>query len=95
MFETGETHAVTTLITEGKSGNIILGGFDNGVIKLFDLRSHRKTAVVKIDGDQPGAHDVMGGTGVKKLGVFLGESRTITAAWLVRIGAHGQCVGSD
>jgi regulator-associated protein of mTOR len=71
---------VTTLVTEPVSGNIIFGGTADGMVKLYDLRQARKDAVLSWHG----AHSAEPGIDTKRsiirIGVVLGESRTITSA---------------
>jgi regulator-associated protein of mTOR len=74
---------VTTLVTEPKSGNLMIAGLANGKVKLFDLRQSKGTCVLQYQGD--GGDTSMGECrdvkGVRKIGIFLGESRHITSAW--------------
>lgn len=73
---------MTTLITEPKSGNLLIAGFANGIVKLFDLRRSTATAVLQYQGDKEVEGMVRGSAvkGIKKVGIFLGESRHITSA---------------
>ena len=86
VLNTDSSAALTTLITEPVSGNIILGGFADGKVKLWDLRQSRKLPLMTWAADVPSKEEIakMGGRGAKgvlKLGVVLGESKHITAAW--------------
>lgn len=86
VLSTNSSEALTTLITEPVSGNIILGGFVDGTVKLWDLRQSRKSPLMTWSADMPDNDEIakMGGRGVKgvlKLGVVLGESKHITSAW--------------
>jgi hypothetical protein len=81
VFDTQEDYAITSLITEPKSGNLLIGAFDNSVVKIFDLRQHNKTACLRLMGDAVSPADRAVGAGIKKLGVYLGESHNITSAW--------------
>lgn len=72
---------MTTLITEPKSGNLLIAGLANGKIKMFDIRQSRATCVLQYQADMSGIAHTHGIRGIKKLGVFLGESRHITSAW--------------
>jgi hypothetical protein len=84
VFDTQEDYALTSLITEPKSGNLLISAFDNSVVKIFDLRQPTKTACLSMMGDTPkGKHKAGALQGVKKLGVYLGESHHITSAWYV------------
>jgi regulator-associated protein of mTOR len=85
---------VTTLITEPKSGNLLLAGMANGRVKLYDLRSAKGTAVLQYQGDEgySGAGACAAARGVKKIGIFLGESRHITSAWCDLSGRSGSHV---
>lgn len=70
-----------TLITEPKSGNLLVAGLANGKVKLFDLRQSKQTAVLQYQGDAGDGAQASGMRGIKKIGIFLGESRHITSAW--------------
>ena len=77
---------MTSLITEPVSGNLILGGFADGTVKLWDLRQSRKSPLMSWAADHPTAaeHGQLSHAdthGVAKLGVVLGESRHVTTAW--------------
>ena len=79
---------MTSLITEPVSGNLILGGFADGDVKLWDLRQRRKSPLMSWAADMPGADERQSlyhaeDHGVAKLGVVLGESRHVTTAWYV------------
>lgn len=85
-LETDSNTAVASLITEPVSGSLILGGFADGMVKLWDLREDRKRPLMSWKADIPGAEERQrlidpGSHGVAKLGVVLGESRHVTTAW--------------
>ncbi|WWD17245.1 hypothetical protein CI109_101683 [Kwoniella shandongensis] len=86
-LETASSSPVTTITTEPVSGNLIFTGFANGQIKLFDLRQSRRTASLSWSAD--GLVDTSGdvtlqlkglGTGIKEIGIVLGESKHVTSA---------------
>ncbi|EIW67838.1 hypothetical protein TREMEDRAFT_32602 [Tremella mesenterica DSM 1558] len=79
-LRTNATVACKTLITEPVSGNILLGGFADGTVRLFDLRQQRKTPLLSYLGDTSEDKRVRSGKRIYKLGVKLGESKHITTA---------------
>lgn len=74
---------MTTLITEPKSGNLLVAGLANGKVKLYDLRQSKATCVLQYQGDggNIGKGECPNIKGIRKIGIFLGESRHITSAW--------------
>ncbi|WVQ99448.1 hypothetical protein IAU59_006583 [Kwoniella sp. CBS 9459] len=86
----GHRHSsVTTLITEPVSGNLIFSGSSDGILKLYDLRQARKTALLSWRGDVANdstsvsaraSGDTSSGRAMRKVGVVLGESKNITSA---------------
>jgi len=72
---------VTTLITEPVSGNIIVAGFADGKVKLYDLRQARTSPLLTWTGDA-GHPDVTSKQSICKVGIVLGESTNVTSAWL-------------
>lgn len=80
QLHTQETCALTTLITEPRSGNLLVGGMANGKVKFFDLRQTRHTCVLEYDGGTIQANDSPMQRGIKKVGILLGESAHITSA---------------
>ena len=81
VFETQSHAAMTTLITEPVSGNILLGGFADGIVKLFDLRQTKKTALLAWQADTSTNPSIKPGESLATVGVVLGESKHITSAW--------------
>ncbi|ORX34568.1 hypothetical protein BD324DRAFT_583305 [Kockovaella imperatae] len=72
VLETRSQVALSTLITEPVSGNLVLSGFQDGIIRLFDLRQSRRTSLIEwTAGEDP----------IVKIGVVLGESKHVTSAW--------------
>ena len=70
-----------TLITEPMSGNILLSGFADGKVKLYDTRHSRNKPLLSWQGDDSHGTKVSVGDSICKVGVVLGEGTTITCAW--------------
>ncbi|ORY31945.1 raptor N-terminal caspase like domain-domain-containing protein [Naematelia encephala] len=80
IVDTNSTQALTTMITEPVSGNIIITGFADGLVKLYDMRQARRQPLLTWLGDRNLLPNVQEGQAIAKLGVVLGESTHITAA---------------
>jgi hypothetical protein len=83
VFDTQEDVPVTNLITEPKQGNLFVAGFENGMVKLYDSRQQRRTAVLEWHGDDTAGYKIATGQAVFKTGIVLGESKHFTSAWWV------------
>lgn len=74
---------MTTLITEPKSGNLLIAGLANGKVKIYDLRQSKGISAIQYQGDTgyPASGSCQTSRGIRQLGIFTGESRHITSAW--------------
>jgi regulator-associated protein of mTOR len=80
---TEEEVPMTTIITEPVSGNLIVTGYANGRVKIYDIRQQRRTALMTWDDDVCQSKKVQAGQPVIKAGIVLGESSHVTSAWYV------------
>lgn len=88
ILDTDSDTRLTSLITEPVSGNIIIGGFADGMVKLWDTRTTRRQPLLAWDSSSPNleernALDRADVESIVKLGVTLGESKHITSAWYI------------
>lgn len=83
-WRTEEEVPCTSLITEPKQGNLFLGGFANGMVKLYDQRQAKDSAILQWRADIPGEgvpKGILSGQPILNTGIVLGESRNFTSAW--------------
>lgn len=71
---------ITRVIHEPISGNIILTGYENGEVKLFDLRQNRSTSLFEWDGSTTLPGVTMTSRNIRKVGMALGVSSHISSA---------------
>jgi regulator-associated protein of mTOR len=83
VVQTDSHTSCSTLITEPVSGNIIIGGFRDGKVKLYDLRHNHILPVLTWQGDASPGGQVASGRAIAKAGVVYGESTQVTSAWFV------------
>ncbi|KAL7421958.1 hypothetical protein Q5752_003730 [Cryptotrichosporon argae] len=78
-MKTGSDAYVSHLATEPRSGNLVLAGLEDGVVKLFDTRVARCEVLAWDGTGTPGLAQVTSRR-VMRLGVVLGESSNVTTA---------------
>jgi hypothetical protein len=71
---------ITRVIHEPVSGNIILTGYENGEVKLFDLRQNRSTSLLEWDGSEALPEVKIQSRNIRKVGMALGQSSHISSA---------------
>jgi hypothetical protein len=71
---------ITRVIHEPISGNIIITGYENGEVKLFDLRQNRATSLLEWDGSTTLPGVTMTSRNIRKIGMALGVSSHISSA---------------
>ncbi|WVQ80742.1 hypothetical protein IAT38_002847 [Cryptococcus sp. DSM 104549] len=87
VLDTEASVPLTTIITEPVTGNIIISGFVDGMMKLFDLRQSQSTPLLSWRGDAPASivkpNELVGlgsRRGISKVGVGLGDRKHVTEA---------------
>jgi hypothetical protein len=90
MLSTECEAPLTSLITEPVSGNIIIGGFQDGLVKLWDIRAPSKLPCLFWSAHSPSQAEQSAmlssattSQSILKVGVVLGEAKHITSAWCV------------
>jgi hypothetical protein len=83
-MKTQSDYMITRVIHEPVSGNIILTGYENGEVKLFDLRQNRSTSLLQWDGSEGATRAHYTSKNIRKVGMALGQSSHISSAALVR-----------
>jgi hypothetical protein len=79
-MKTGSDYMITRVIHEPVSGNIILTGYENGEVKLFDLRQNRSTSLLEWDGSEALPEVKIQSRNIRKVGMALGQSSHISSA---------------
>jgi regulator-associated protein of mTOR len=79
-MKTQSDYMITRVIHEPVSGNIILTGYENGEVKLFDLRQNRSTSLLQWNGCEPLPGVTVSSRNIRKVGMALGQSSHISSA---------------
>lgn len=79
-MKTESDYMITRVIHEPISGNIIITGYENGEVKLFDLRQNRSTSLLQWDGSTTLPGVTMQSRNIRKIGMALGVSSYISSA---------------
>lgn len=83
-MKTQSDYMITRVIHEPVSGNIILTGYENGEVKLFDLRQNRSTSLLQWNGCEPLPGVTVTSRNIRKVGMALGQSSHISSAASVK-----------
>lgn len=79
-LKTNSDYMITRVIHEPISGNIILTGFENGEVKLYDLRQSRATSLLEWDGSVTLPGVTLPSRNIRKVGMALGVSSHVSSA---------------